>query len=74
MFDSANINAAKKKINEEVKAFVTSDGSVYLKKRNESLESLLKHCSDKNLTLLDVEENQEIQIKLKKIKDVSAES
>lgn len=73
MFSIDRINAAKKRINGEFKAFLTSDNGIYIIKRTESMELLLKHCSDQNLVLLDVEENKEIELKIKK-KNGSAES
>lgn len=66
MFSIHRIKAAKERINEEFKAFLTSDNGLYILKRNDSMDELLKHCSDNGLTLLDVEENKEIEIKLKK--------
>lgn len=68
MFDIELINTAKSKINEEVKAFLTSDSSVYIIKRDQNITHLLEHCSKNDLTLFDVEENKEISIKIKKAK------
>lgn len=68
MFSIDRIKAAKQRINGEFKAFLTSDNSLYVLKRNEDMGSLLKHCSDNGLTLFDVEDNKEIEIKIKKTK------
>ena len=74
MFSQQSIKTAKGRINGEFKAFLTSDSSLYIVKRDEDISGILKHCSDNKLVLFDVEENKEIQLKIKSKKDGSAES
>ncbi len=66
MFNADLIKAAKAKIDTIQKAYVTSDNSLYIIPRDADLITLLTHCANNSLTLLDVEENKEIELELKK--------
>jgi hypothetical protein len=56
------------------KAYVTSDNSLFKVKRDTDIGPIIKHCTENGLTLFDVEEGKNVELKkAKKVKDVSAQ-
>jgi hypothetical protein len=61
-------NRAAAALDENSKAYRTSDNSRYIVKRDQDISELIQHCIEAGLILTDEQTGQEVELKVKKRK------
>lgn len=60
------IKAARKYITTENKVYMLSDGNTHIVDRSRDISEILNHARKNKLTVFDVEENKEVELKKSK--------